>query len=41
MGLDVVLVVVAQREPNLQPVAPVLEMEWVALGNPTFPLLER
>ena len=41
MEQDVVLVVVAQREPILQLIAQVLEMEWVASVDPTFPLLER
>ena len=41
MELDVALVVVAQREPILQLVTLVLEMEQVALVDPTFPLLER
>ena len=37
----VVLVVVVQRKPIFQLIAQVLEMEWVASVDPTFPLPER
>ena len=41
MEQDMALTVVVQRELLLQLITQLLEMEWVASMDPTFPLLER